>query len=496
MRFFDLARFFKSADLPVQKPPKVPSGKGGKVIPTYLGKTKGSKIASTSNNITNLVLSSDARNEGTMPQVIKKLVLASPDLSAALETKIKTAISSRYAAIAYDEVGRVDEEGTKLIQSFLIRLNNSTYDYTKFTRPTDIRSVAASYFYDSFRYGSACVELVLGDMRLPAYVNPVAARLIEWADNTPGSFPIYKGPDEDVPLNFPTIFYSSSVQDGETPYAESPLQAAIQVALWDADFMDDLRRAASKNLMQRLKITIDSEKYRATLPLETQTDQEKLRAHMAATISTLEDQMAGLSPEDTLVIFDTLGAETIQDSNRSEDRSILVLQNLINGKMAAGAKILPSVIGRSESSSAASTESLLFLKTMNAAQNEFNLTFSKVLTLALRLFGSEAYATFAFEEVNLRPELELASFRAIEQSTELELLSLGLTSDIESSLKLTGSLPPEGFTPLSGTGFATAKADTSGNDYSNTSVDTSSGKTDSTQSTKDSQADEKGVKSA
>jgi len=494
MRFFDWLPKFKSADLPDQKPPKVPSGKGGKAIPTFLGKAKGAKIASTVNNITNLSISSDVRNEGTMAQVVKKLVLSSPDLSAALEAKIKTAISLRYSAIAYDEVGRVDEEGTKLIQSFLIRLNTSTYDYTKFTKSTDIRSVASSFFHDSFRYGSGCLELILGDTKFPAFIRPIAARLIEWADNTPGTYPIYKGPDADVELNFPTIFYSSSIQDGETPYSDSPLQAAIQVALWDADFMDDLRRAASKNLMQRLKITIDSEKYRNTLPLETQTDQEKLRAHMAATISDLEDQMSNLSPEDTLVIFDTLEADTIQDANRSEDKSILVLQNLINGKMASGAKILPSVIGRGESSNAASSESMLFLKSMNAAQHEFNLMFSKILTLTLRLFGSEAYAKFEFEEVNLRPELELASFRAIAQSTELELLSLGMTSDIESVLKLTGTLPPEGYKELSGTMFATAKADTGGNDYSNTSV-SADGKTDSTQSQKDGQADEKGVKS-
>jgi len=483
MRFFNKL-FPRAAELPVQNPPKVPSGKGDKVISSFLGKAKGGKISNNTNNITNLVMSSDVRNEATMAQVVKKLVLASPDLSAALETKIKTAISSKYSAIAYDNVGLINYEGTELIQSFLLRLDNSSYDYTKFTKATDIRSVAASFFYDSFRYGAGSVELVLGDMRLPAFVKSIPTRLLNWADNTSEAYPVYTGGDSDVPLNFPTVFYSASMQDGESPYSESPLQAAIQVALWDADFMDSLRRAAAKNLLQRLKITINSEKYRATLPLEVQTDKDQLKAHMDATIDTLESQMSDMDPEDTLVIFDTLEADTIQDANRSEDRSILVLQNLINGKIASGAKILPSVIGRGESSNAASSEALLFLKSMNAAQIEFNLLFSKVLTLTLRLYGIEGYVKFAFEPVNLRPDIELESFKSIRQSRILEQLSLGLVSDVEASLVLTGSLPPEGYKELSGTMFKVAAADTSGNSYSNTSVDTS-GRPDSTQSQKD-----------
>jgi hypothetical protein len=111
--------------------------------------------------------------------------------------------------------------------------------------------------------------------------------------------------------------------------------------------------------------------------------------------------------------------------------------------------------------------------------------------------GLDVYVKFEMEEVNLRPELELASFRAMKQSLVLTQLSLGFISDMEASIELTGHLPPDGFQPLSGTRFSVASANTgSGNDYSNTSVDTKSGKTDSTQSQKTSEADNKGVKSA
>jgi len=474
-----------AVDLPIQKPVKAPSGKL-KTTPPFLGNAKGSSISNSATNMTNLVLGDTVRNEGSMNQVIKRLVLNSPDLSHAVETKIKTALSKNFTVIATDMTGRVDVEGTELVQAFVQRLNFGSPDYTRFTRSTDLRSLSSSLLYDSFRYGCQCLEIVIGESRLPAYFKHVSGRLIDWADNTPNSYPIYTGADTDIPLNLPAIIYSSTTQDGETAYAESPLQAAIQAALWDAEFVSDLRRAATKNLLQRLKVTINTEKYMQTLPLTVREDKDELEKHINATIADLESKLADLEPDDSLVILDVLEADTISDANRSEDRSISVLQAMINGKVAAGAKILPAIIGRGESSSAASTESMLFLKAVASTQFELNNMLSRALTVAIRLFGYDVYIKFEFEDVNLRPELELASFRAIKQATTLTQLSLGFITDEKASIDLTGTLPPEGFKPLSGTGFKTEAADTTGNDYSNTSVDTS-GKTDSTQSQKDSE---------
>ena len=457
---------------------------------SYLGKQRGTKISNNASNITNLVLSDFARSEATMNQTIRKLCLASPDLSHALELRIRAAIPEKYTAIAYDEFGVVSEEGTRLAQSFLLRLNYSSSDYTRYTSTTDIRSFAAAALYDNLRFGAMCIELVLGSTRLPSHIKAIPVRLLSWADNAQDVFPLYKDPVKgEIELNHATIFYSASIQDGETPFADSPIQSAIQAALWDADFVDTLRRAATKNLLARLKVTIDSERYLKTLPLEVATDSSKLKEHMDSTIAALENQLANLDPSDTLVIFDVLSAETIADSNNSADRSIEVLQGLINGKLSAGAKILPAIIGRGESSNSASSEALLFVRAISSVQQELNILISRAVTLAVRLMGHDVNVSFRFQETNLRPELELASFRAIVQATELELLSLGMSNDLETIIKLTGSLPPKGYTPLSGTGFYKKAADTKGNnDYSNTSVDTKSGKTNSTQSQKDSEA--------
>lgn len=483
----------KAAILQPQKPPsKLPSKAAA--VPRYLGTSKGSKISNTATNVTSIDRASFARNAATMNDVVANLVRTSPDLSNAVATKISTAISRKYTVVAYDEIGRIDVKATETAQALAQRWDTQAPDYSVFSRSTDMRSLCSSLVLDSIRYGGMTAELVLGPGKVPSYIRSVDTAKIEWADNLITSYPIYKSKEGDVELNFPTIFYSTTQQDMSTPYSESPMSTAIQPSLWDAELNDHLRRAAHRNLLQRLVVTINSEEWIKTLPLDVQNDKDALATAAQETVAQIEDQLNGLSPEDSLVVFSTLNVGTTADKNRSEDRSIEVLNKLISGQLSSGSKILPSVIGRGESSGAASTEALLFLKAAGFMQLELDIMLSRIFTLSLRLLGHEVSAKFEFEPVNLRPEIELVSFRAIEQSILLKELSLGLRTDEEVSIKLTGSVPPAGYTPLSGTMFETKMQDEGGNNYSNTSVDTS-GNSDSTQSTKETSPEEKGVKS-
>lgn len=464
-------------------------------VGTYAGTAKGQVIGNYNNNLTNIDLALDSRSARSLNEVIKKLVKASPDLSSAVATKISTTITNSYTAIAYNDVGQVDDRATVMLQGFVRKLDFLSYSYTGFRNPTDLRSVSSSLLLDLIRYGGMMSELVLGKGRIPSHIKVVPYRLIEWAVGADGDvYPVYNpGRGGKIDLNYPTIFHSVSAQDSETAYADSSLTAAIQICLWDMEFVNALRSAATKNLLQRLKIVINSEKFLNTLPSDVRTDSGKLEQYMDALIAKLQFQVGALKPEDSLVVFDILNADTMADANRSEDRSIEVLHKLIDGKIATGAKILPSVIGRGGTSSSASAEAMLYIKSISSIQMELNTLFSRMLTLALRLMGMRATAVFKFQEVNLRPELELASFRAVEQSSVLERLSLGMESDVEACIKLTGTLPPPGYKNLSGTMFKVAKQE-SGNSYSNTSVDPS-GRPDSTQTEKNNDPGSAGVKS-
>ena len=78
---------------------------------------------------------------------------------------------------------------------------------------------------------------------------------------------------------------------------------------------------------------------------------------------------------------------------------------------------------------------------------------------------------FTFDPIDLRPDNELLAFKQTKQMIVLEQLSLGLISDDEACLQLTGSLAPPGMKPLSGTMFKQPNAQVS------TSNPTNSGST-------------------
>lgn len=95
----------------------------------------------------------------------------------------------------------------------------------------------------------------------------------------------------------------------------------------------------------------------------------------------------------------------------------------------------------------------MFLKVARGIQRPIEEVMSRILTLAVRLYGVDAYVKFRFEGINLRPEDELEAFKTMKQDRVFNLLSEGFLTDEEAAHELgTGPRAP-GAPPLSGTGF-------------------------------------------
>jgi hypothetical protein len=219
--------------------------------------------------------------------------------------------------------------------------------------------------------------------------------------------------------------------------------------------MNDIRRVVKKAIHPRVIATIDETKFRASLSPEVKNDQEKLDAYMSQIVSQLESKLNSMAPEEALILFDSIGVEVVDHGNTNLSQEYTVMQGLADAKMAAGTKVLPVVLGKSGgTSNTASTEAVMFVKYVEGTVwAKLNEMFSKTLTLAVRLLGHDVTVVFKYNAIDLRPDNELEAFRAMKQSRILALLSLGLMTDEEASIELTGHLPPAGYTSLKGTGF-------------------------------------------
>lgn len=392
--------------------------------------------------------------------VVRDLAATNPDLSATLNSYLRVGIPEDYTVVARDMDGAINVEATKLAQEMLRRitfLGDVTLGYNPVT---DLQSLSESLAKELVQYGAMAVELALDKQRMPLYISPVSVTKIQFKEEEGGVYPIQVIGGEEISLDVPTFFYLSVDQDLLTAYSSSLLEPAIQAVLADTAFLNDLRKSMQRVIQPRLVATIIEEKVKQSAPIEIQNDADQMGILYQNLIDQLTTTLSGLNPEDAIVSMDGVEFSMLKSEGGTGNiaDTLAIVQKLIESKLAAGAKSNPAVLGRDTNGSAATTSTMLFIKNANIVRTKLNTIYSRLMTQGVRLLGHDVFVEFRYADIDLRPVQELEAYRAMKQSRILEQLSLGLISDEEASIQLTGNLPREGHTPLAGTMFkSTAK---------------------------------------
>lgn len=455
--------------------PKVKPGQQAQASHAKRSKTATAdqRLSATDRRTANIDLLS-LRNGTNTKSTIHDLAQVSPDLSASVWAYQRMVVTRNFTAVARNQDGTANPEATASLQAVISRFNYLT-DYTDgFSGMQSIHSVAESLTKEIRMYGSCSLELVLDKARLPNRLLPISTTQIEfYEDKTGYAYPVQRGTGEDINLDIPTFFYEALDQDLLHAYSDSPMEAALQAVLADTEFTNDLRRTIKRALHPRLDASIDYEKFKAAMPIEVAGDPVKALEWQNAFLSSLENTVNGLEPDDALVHFDTVKFAYLNNGNVTLNKEWDAIQAINNAKMATGAKAPPAVLGHgSGSQNVASTESALFARYCEGIQQKINSILSRSLTLAVRLLGYDVYCTFEFDRVDLRPDSELEAYKSMKQSRILEQLSIGLVSDAEAAIALTGHLPPPGAPTLSGTFFRVGAKDPRVADDSATATET------------------------
>lgn len=455
-----------------QPPPKVKNGQ--QTLPSYVKTAKPTTawLPITDRRLYQTDILSLRSGVSTF-QVIHDLVIASPDLSAAVFTYLRTAITDSYTVVARNRAdGSANPEATQLVLQIINQMNFIGQYADGFSNVLPINTVAEMLLKELVQFGAMSAELVLDKTRLPYKIVPISVMDLKFIQDTDGSDlnPEQYLVGQHIDVDIPTFFYSVLDQDTKNAYPSSPIEAAIQPVIQSVDFQNDLWRVVKRAIHPRLRVKVIEELFKKTIPNDVLHDEEKFKAYLDATIAAIQGMINGLAPEDAIVFFDMMEIDYLTGGNISIDSEYKVLQEILDAKLATGAKVLPSMLGHGHGSqNIASSETMMFMKYAQGLQNNVNGFFSRVFTLAVRLFGQDVYVEFKYDSIDLRPAKELEAFKTQMQNRVLELLSLGLITDEDASLQLTGRLPPPGYTPLQGTGFKTQLAQgVADNPYSNT----------------------------
>lgn len=395
----------------------------------------------------------DFRTAPTTNAVIRNLVASSPDMAAAVSTYLRVGIPEDYSILSRNMDGTVNPDTTQLAHQLLRRFTYVPDYELGFSSMGSLQSVSESLAKELLQYGSMAGEVVLDKARLPSSVSPVTTTTLRFYEEDFGIRPVQVVGGEEIDLDIPTFIYVAVDQDLLQAYSTSYFEAAIQPILADADFTNDLRRVLKRAVHPRIIAQLIEDKIKATAPPEVLQDPVKYGTFLNELIASVETVVNGLNPEDALVGFDSIDYKYMEGTPSDLSGTFKAVQDLLNAKMTTGAKTMPAVLGHSDQSNTASAETMLYLKHADLVRRKLNEFWSRALTVAVRLFGQDVYVDFEFARLDLRPDGELEAYKAMCQARVLELLSLGLVSDEEACVRLTGQLPPQGFTPLSGTMF-------------------------------------------
>jgi len=409
-----------------------------------------------------------ARSLSSTKQIVRQLYHVSPELSSAITTMLRVGIPERYTVVARNLDGQIDPAATGVAHELLRRLTYLGAVDGSFGTQQTLQSLSEQLALELLIEGSACLEVALDKARIPASLNPIASSQLKVYEEENSFRLVQVIGGQEIDLDIPTVIYISLDQDLLSAYSSSYLEAAIPPVLADIDFNNDTRRALKRAVLPRLTATIDGEKVKKLTPPEILSDAAKFNDYKAALIAEVETVLNGLSPEDALVSYDSITYNYI-DGGKDPAAIIERIQGVLNSKLASGAKTLPVVLGHGGTSNSSSTEAVLYLKSANIIRVKLNEIYSRALTIAVRILGNDTYVEFTYAPIDLRPEAELEAFRSMEQSRVLELLSLGMITDEEACVRLTGNLPPAGYKPLTGTMFKTATSENK-NPTSNTSA--------------------------
>lgn len=405
--------------------------------------------------------------------LLQTLFVQDPDVSAAVNAYLTTANTTMWALVKKAD-GTIDRPGYKAFQTMLMQLTNR-FDYTQpsnFYFQKSLRAIAEQMRYMVLLRGGIGAELVFNKQGVPYEIRNVDLATLYWQEKAPGVYipfqypPHKKQGQTSISLDVPTFFVSYFHQDPTVIYTSSPFVSAINTIASRQQIINDLYRIMQMSGYPRIEIKVLEEVLKKNAPAEVSNDPGKLLTWTRARMGEIQTAVSNLRPDQALIHTDSMEMNILNEKSAGMTLDITPIITVLNAQNQAALKVMSTIIGRGESGvNTASVEARIFSLNAQEINGPVADILSQVFTLALRMQGIDVVVEIGFDEVELRPSTELEAQKLIRQNRLLLQLSLGLISDDDYHIEMTGQIAPDGIPQLSGTGFmdpTSVQAPTSG----------------------------------
>jgi len=413
-------------------------------------------------------------------RAIRALTRFNGVFSTAVHSYVQLAMSG-YTVTGYCCTnGTFSQEATQAGKA-LMASADTLHDYTQgYSDKPSMNGFLETLLKEVVQTGAAAAELVVNKSLLPERMVPISVPTIAWNGKKDGTkYPVQTPANnaqgfvlrkvgtnnssvkEDIKLDYPNVFYAGIQEQAGSPFARSPMEPALQNVFVFAEFVEDIYKILKKYGHNRMVVSLIQEKIQQAAPEEAKADPKKMITYLNSVRAEVEAVVAGLEPDEALIIYDTATVDNLSTAGEKADYTAL-LDNF-SGMLATSLKTMPSILGMriGGSQSLSNTESLIYLKQVASIQTPVETIMSRMLTLSMRLMtGVDGYIKFNFNPINLRPEAELSAHRSVYQQNIFQELSVGMITDEEAAHLLGRGPRAEDAPKLSGTFFMDASMST------------------------------------
>lgn len=391
--------------------------------------------------------------------LLQNLFKHDPDVSASLNAYLTVASSAEPWWVVYDPAGKIDPQGHEQVNILL----QSLFSKNDYSLGFQMKPSMAPFF-NELRYllllrGGIGTELVLDKTMLPTELRHVDLATVQWREKAPGQLKpvqVPAGSSDEINLDIPTFFVTFLKRDPTGIYAHSPFVSAINTIAARQQVVNDLYRIMRKTGYPRMHIKVVEEVLRKNAPADAKADENAMNTWLQARLQEISTTVSTLSVDQAFVHSDAVEPGMMNEKSAGTALDITPMITMLNDQNQAALKTMATVIGRGDKGvNTASVESRIFSMHSDALNDPISHFMSEMLTLALRLTGSQARVEFGFDKVELRPDLELEPQRTMKQNRLLMLLSEGIINDDYFHMEMFGTPRPADVAELSGTKFMT-----------------------------------------
>lgn len=395
--------------------------------------------------------------------LLQNLFKHDPDVSASVNAYLTVASSAEPWWVVKDPQGQLDSQGQDQLNVILQSL------FTKFDYSLGFELKPSMLaFFNELRYllllrGGIGTELILDKTMVPMQLRHVDLATVQWREKQAGllkPIQVTAGSSDEINLDIPTFFVNFLKRDPTGIYAYSPFVSAINTISARQQIVNDLYRIMRKTGYPRMHIEVVEEVLRKNAPANARADEREMNTWIQAQLQQITTNISNLSVDQAFVHTDSVQPSMMNERSPGVAVDITPMIDMFNDQNQAALKTMATIIGRGDSGvNTASVESRIFSMHADALNDPIAQFMSEMLTLALRMAGSQSLVEFGFDKVELRPDLELEPQKTMKQNRYMVLLSEGLISDDEFHWEMFGKSKPAAIPELSGTKFFQASGD-------------------------------------